>query len=70
MSVVQTAFHLPAVTALKGTIREMRDRAQTNWRTWCRERVYSDTMLSGFGRDALRETLCHVFCQLKREASQ
>lgn len=37
MSVVQTAFHLPAVTPLKGTLREMRDRAQTHWRTWRRE---------------------------------
>lgn len=59
----QTAFHLSGVTLLKGKIRKMRDGAQTNKSTRCRERVYSDTILSGFG--CLQETLCHVLCLQK-----
>lgn len=33
----ETAFHLSGVTPLKGKIRKMRDGAQTNERTRCRE---------------------------------
>lgn len=37
MPEAQTAFHLSSVTPLKGKIRKIRDGAQTNERTRCRE---------------------------------